>query len=608
MHMVHHRLAAGGELHAVCLDVSGAYDTVDHQLLLQCLESEYQLPASLVHAIVGMYVGLQYAVQYAGGHCPAFQVGVGVKQGCPLSPVLYAMYVSGLRAWLRDHCPGVGFVGESGEVLVQELIYADDVTLVAEHAMDAQSGLTAAAGYLGPRRQQLGIDKCGHMVFAREPQPFLPLEVDGQEVPAMDAAKVLGLMFDPTASAAAMVSHRAGVYASQFGVVADGLRASSSHVSCSVLDFVHLLKVVAEAAGLYGCGLWGVFYCSASLHALYAFDCPLERRRARLLRGHFRLPKDTPTMCLVHELGLRPFVHTYVLSAVKLYNALVRGGPMYHALLRQNVHDALVRKPAVRNWVHHLHAVLAVVHPRGQWRSRMLAADMDVLPFGEVRGALRESYNTAVASLKQKRPGEVGSWKGWYFREVCTHLLGTQPVYLRRRFPYCQVLDCLRFRLGVHYLQVRVGRHLRPVVPRRRRYCLRCLPRRCVDDEGHCLYHCSYLPLQHARARVAPVLQGLVARTVADLFNAAGRRTGAVRRVVQFLAACYRVSKDTRVAPVPLGQDAPPVVAEDLEFVAWLSESDQDVELLPLSDLSDDGSELVEVVLPEGVVLPDDLY
>jgi hypothetical protein len=100
----------------------------------------------------------------------------------------------------------------------------------------------------------------------------------------------------------------------------------------------------------------------------------------------------------------------------------------------------------------------------------------------------------------------------------------------------------------------------------------------------------------------------LVARTVADLFNAAGRRTGAVRRVVQFLAACYRVSKDTRVAPVPLGQDAPPVIEEELEFVAWLSESDQDVELLPLSDLSDDGSELEEVVLPEGVALPDDLY
>jgi hypothetical protein len=83
MHMVHHRLAAGGELHAVFLDVSGAYDTVDHKQLVQCLEAEYQLPVTLVHVIVGMYTSLQYAVQYAGGHCPAFQVGVGVKQAVP---------------------------------------------------------------------------------------------------------------------------------------------------------------------------------------------------------------------------------------------------------------------------------------------------------------------------------------------------------------------------------------------------------------------------------------------------------------------------------------------------------------------------------------------
>jgi hypothetical protein len=377
-----------------------------------------------------------------------------------------------------------------------------------------------------------------------------------------------------------------------------------------VLDFVYLLKVVAEAAGLFGCGLWGVFLCTPTLQGLYAFDCPLERRRVRLLRGHLRLPKDTPTWCLVHELGLRPFVHTYVLSAVKLYNALVQGGPLFLAILKHNVHDALVRTPAVRNWVYHLHAVLALVHPRGRWRPRMLAAELEVLPFGEVRAALRDTYNTAVEALKRARPGEVGSWKGWYFREVCTHLLGTQPVYLRRRLPYRQVVDCLRFRLGVHYLQVRVGRHVRPVVPRNRRYCLRCLPRKCVDDEGHCLFHCSYPPLQHARAGIQPVVHGQVCRTVAELFEAAGRRTGALRRVVQLLAVCYRVSRATRAAPVPLGVDAPllPGDEEELEFVAWASDSDDVVDPAVLSDVSEDVSELEEVELPEGIVLPVSLF
>jgi hypothetical protein len=610
MHMVHHRLAAGGELHAVFLDVSGAYDTVDHKQLVQCLEAEYQLPVTLVHVIVGMYTSLQYAVQYAGGHCPAFQVGVGVKQGCPLSPVLYALYVSGLRAWLKEHCPDVGFVGPSGEVLVRELFYADDITLVAEEYMGAQDCVTAAARYLVPKKQGLGVAKCGHMVFAREPLPCLDLEVDGQEIPTVHTAKLLGLQFDATATATTMVTHRAGVFASQFGVVVGGLRASCAHAAHSLLDFVYLLKVVAEAAGLYGCGLWGVFMCTPTLQALYAFDDPLERRRARLLRGHLRLPKDTPTWCLVHELGLRPFVHTYVLSAVKLYNALVQGGPMYQALLKHNLHDGLVRTPAVRNWAYHLHAVLALVHPRGRWRARMLAADLEVLPFGEVRAALRDTYNTAVEVLKRAQPGEVGSWRGWYFREVCTHPLGTQPVYLRRRFPYQQVVDCLRFRLGVHYLQVRVGRHLRPVVPRSRRYCLRCVPRRCVDDEGHCLYHCSYPPLQHARAAVAPVVQGLVCRNVADLFQAAGRRTGALRRVVRLLAVCYRVSRATREAPAPVGVDAPLIVSgdEDLDYVAFLSDSDDVEDLHELSDVYDDGSELEEVVLPEGIVLPASLY
>jgi hypothetical protein len=455
MHMVHHRLAARSALHAVFLDVSGAYDTVDHDIMVACLH-EFQVPPTLVHIIVGMYSALEYAVTYAGGRCPPFPVGVGVKQGCPLSPVLYAMYVSGLGAWLQQSCPQVGFCIPSADTYVRELFYADDITLLATDEGGAQQCTTAAATFLGPQRcQHLGLPKCSHMVFGEAAQAGQPLLVDGQQVPQVQQARLLGLMFDASATHTHMATHRASVYASQFGVVVAGLRASSRHRAHSLLDVVYLLKVVAESAGLYGCGLWGVFYCRTTVDAFYSFTDPLERRRCRMLCAYLRLPKDTPKWCLLHELGLQPLVHRYVLSAVKLYNALVTGGPMYLALLKHNIHDALVRSPAVHNWMYHLHAVLALVCPRGQWRRRMLAAQLEVLPFGQVRGALRGHYNTAVAGLKLRQPGEAGSWRGWYFREVANHILGTQPVYLRRRLPYRQVVDCLHFRLGVHSLQVR---------------------------------------------------------------------------------------------------------------------------------------------------------
>jgi hypothetical protein len=582
------------------------------------LQHGFAAPQGLLSAIVGMYCSLEYAVQYGGVHCPSFPVGVGVKQGCPLSPVLYALYVCGLRAWLQQHCPDVGYHGDALPQPMREIFYADDLSLVAERHDGAQQLVTATAAFMGPQRCQVfSVAKSLYMVFGPEaPTLLLPaLMLEGQPVPRAVEARLLGLIFDSAATPGRMLAHRADVYAAQFGVVTAGLRLSRAHRAHSVRDAVHLTRVVAESAGLYGCGLWGVPHCKPTLPQFYALADPLEQRRCRLLRGLLRLPKDTPHLCLLHELGLRPLVHTYVLSAVKLYNGLLAGGPLFSALLRENVADALARAPAVRNWVYHLHQALQFVHPRGQWRQRLLTESPQALPFGAVRKALAERYNDHVAALKQRQPGQRGSWVGWYFRDVCTHALGAQPVYLRRRLPYLVQLDCMRFRLGVHSLQVRLGRHARPLVPRRRRYCLRCQPRRCLDDECHCMFHCGHPQLVAARAALQPVVQGQVCRTVADVFRAAGGSTGHIRRVARFLATCQRVSLATRggvqaapaVAAAAGGHDSDSDWA-DLDLAGSLSGSDVAVAFDDFSSSGEDGSELVEVMLPPGVVLPDDLY
>lgn len=49
--------------------------------------------------------------------------------------------------------------------------------------------------------------------------------------------------------------------------------------------------------------------------------CGTKRRRCRLLRTHFELPWQVADICLLHELGMQPFVHTYVLLGIKLYNS-----------------------------------------------------------------------------------------------------------------------------------------------------------------------------------------------------------------------------------------------------------------------------------------------
>jgi hypothetical protein len=71
-------------------------------------------------------------------------------------------------------------------------------------------------------------------------------------------------------------------------------------------------------------------------------------------------------------------VHRYVLSAIKLYNAMVNGGPMYMALLKHSISNGLERLPGVRIiriqpvWLCVLGGRGAVACLPRSWRSSLL--------------------------------------------------------------------------------------------------------------------------------------------------------------------------------------------------------------------------------------------
>ena len=60
---------------------------------------------------------------------------------------------------------------------------------------DVQHAVTAAEDWSRSQRMQLNVDKCKEMVidFKNISQNFSPLEVDGNELPVTDCAKIRGV-------------------------------------------------------------------------------------------------------------------------------------------------------------------------------------------------------------------------------------------------------------------------------------------------------------------------------------------------------------------------------------------------------------------------------
>lgn len=610
---MHHAQHRKKQLAVLLLDISAAYDSACQQTLLDTLRSQ-QLPEHVVRMVQGMYAGLE--CQVVGDHgvpVATVPVQVGVKQGCPASPLLYCYYVQPVSTHLEQMQQADGYtlaVGAptDGQAL-PDWAYADDVMILAFSMEGLQVLAGAAAQQFLLRHLHLAPAKC--VVLCVNIGAEQQLVLNGVTVPRApaDGQRYLGLMYDRTASAKAMALHRAACMLSAASAVRSQLQAAYTVPTCFT-SLRQLFKVSVEPAGLYGCEVWGLLSVLSagrdppSLAALYRMDHVLEKRRCTLLRRWFHLPQSTPLLCMLHELGLEPLVHTYIRRAVRWWNSLVAlpDSSPYRSALRQNVADGVV------HWAGNFSGALyrclrTVLDSRGLRRHMqdLLSIDAD-----KVEEQLTRRYEEHVQSLE-------GSLFQRYFREVCSQsqVVGELPCWYSVAVSHGILLRVLRFRLGKHYLRVNTGRHAQPVVPRSRRFCQRCSltghqqgagP---VDTEDHCLLDCPCPALQDARQDLLLGIRGAwptaPLNTTREFFAAVEKlhklRAHAVKkRCLFFVARCYKEAYMCATDPERYHQataDSEPELSLGDYFDAFNSEEEVNA-----GDLCDDLDSELEVHWP----------
>lgn len=140
---------------AVFLDFYKAYDTVDRPFLLACLETLGVGPGFLrwaqrLHSDTGATALVN------GSRSERVPISAGVRQGCPLAPLLYLAVGQALLSWLRQ--VGVGLrVGADSTCTAAQ--YADDCTPFLASAADLPRFLAAMEVFRQASGQRLNLDK-----------------------------------------------------------------------------------------------------------------------------------------------------------------------------------------------------------------------------------------------------------------------------------------------------------------------------------------------------------------------------------------------------------------------------------------------------------------
>ncbi|KAI3353319.1 hypothetical protein L3Q82_019273 [Scortum barcoo] len=160
-------------VHMCFVDLEKAFDRVPRGILWGVLHAEYGVRGPLLRAVRSLYDRSRSLVRIAGSKSDLFPVHVGLRQGCPLSPVLFIIFMD--RISRRSQGPeGVRF----GNHRISSLLFADDVVLLASSSQDLQHVLERfAAAECEAAGMRISTSKSEAMVLDRK-RVACPLRVE----------------------------------------------------------------------------------------------------------------------------------------------------------------------------------------------------------------------------------------------------------------------------------------------------------------------------------------------------------------------------------------------------------------------------------------------
>ena len=191
----------------VFLDFSKAFDMVPHSCLMYKLHS-MGVQGTALHFIQALYAHPTCCVSLPGGlRGDPIPVGRGVRQGCPLSPILFDIFINDLLV----KCSGLSI--PSLKEKIPGLLFADDAITMGNSGTSMQTSLDTVGAWATRHHMSFNITKCGAMLVnglssGADYLAVVGLFLQGKPVPVVDSYVYLGLPFFPSLDLKEVVTAR----------------------------------------------------------------------------------------------------------------------------------------------------------------------------------------------------------------------------------------------------------------------------------------------------------------------------------------------------------------------------------------------------------------
>ena len=290
----------------------------------------------MLGAIQSLYNGCLLSMRVNGMSGDSQSPSMGLRQGCPLSATLFGLFIDGLHHHLETMAPQAGIQVQF--MRLRELVYADDVCLMAADPVHLQALIDALATYCHALHMEISVPKTKVMIVSHALPVGISFTCNGQLVEQVSSFKYLGLHFHQSGD----VSHLIHPIKSKAGGAWAAVQRRHAQLQCGKAVNLHLrmLQSILVPALHYGCEVWGMH--SPRVAAAKRERLELQRLHDYYLRHICDLSPSTPRRILLAELGLLPLEVFWWKQSLQFWNSLavLPVGSLYHTILLDNLADA----------------------------------------------------------------------------------------------------------------------------------------------------------------------------------------------------------------------------------------------------------------------------
>lgn len=185
----------GGTVYCLFVDFKAAFDLINREKLWEYLKRK-EIDENLRLRLMEIYEVTKNVIKVGEKNSSEFYTEKGLRQGCPLSPTLFAIYISDIEEVLRK--------GQDGGIVIERqkihyLAYADDIVLLAKSGPELKQMMLRLEKYTDKRDLVLNPQKTKVMVFKKgrrkKEEDTETWDWKGEKIEAVRDFKYLGYVF-----------------------------------------------------------------------------------------------------------------------------------------------------------------------------------------------------------------------------------------------------------------------------------------------------------------------------------------------------------------------------------------------------------------------------